>query len=530
MKILISDDISDSCLDIFAKHPGLEVVYEPALGKDPQALLQKITDADALVVRSTTKVTPSVFAAAKKLKVVGRAGIGVDNIDVEAASRQGVIVMNTPHGNMVTTAEHALAMMFALVRSIPQATASLKSGKWEKTRFLGSELYQKTLGIIGCGNIGKIVADRARGLKMKVVAFDPFLSDDLAQDLGIQKVSFDELLASAHVITIHTPYSEKTHHLINRAAFAKMRPGVFLINCARGGLVDEAALAWALEQKIVQGVALDVFEKEPVPADHPLLKFEQVIGTPHLGAATEEAQENVARDVAVQIADFLISGVIVNAVNTPSATPEAYKVLEPFIKLAQKMGAFHGQLCDSAPKSIKIKYYGDILKYPTAYLTSAILQGVLGAMSSAVAVNSVNAPYLAKERGIQIQEAKVNAHSDYASLIEVEMALPNQTYKCAGTVFGKNLARIVAYNDVHVEFNPDGPLLMIDNEDKPGVLGRIGTYLGAQGVNISHAQLGLNVTTGRATAFYSLSNAVPDAVLPGLQKLDGVVSVRKLHL
>ena len=530
MKVLISDQISDACLKVFAKYPQIEVLYKPELGKNVDELKKAIADVDALAIRSATKVTADILAAAKNLKVVGRAGIGVDNVDVEAASKKGVIVMNTPRGNMITTAEHAIAMMCALVRSIPQATASIKSGKWEKNKFMGSELFQKTLGIVGCGNIGKIVASRAQGLQMQVIAFDPFLSDDLAQDLGIKKVSLLELFRESHVITVHTPLSEKTKHLINKEAFGEMRKGVYIINCARGGIINEDDLAWAIEQKIVQGAALDVFEIEPVPTDHPLLKLEQVICTPHLGAATEEAQENVAVDVAVQIAEFLTQGTVVNAVNTPSASTEVLKQMEPYIQLAKKMGLFFGQLCEESPTAIHIRYYGDIVKFPTAALTSAILQGILGVMSSTLAVNSVNAPYLAKERGIAIQESKNSQHSDYTALIEVELAFKTKNYVCSGTVFGKNQARFVRYNGNSIELRPEGHMIMIDNEDKPGVMGRVGTYLGAQGVNITHLQLGLNEVTKQATAFYSLSGDVAKNVIDGIAALDGILSARKIVL
>lgn len=530
MKVLISDQISDACLKVFAKHPQIEVLYQPDLGKNIAELKKAIADVDALAIRSATKVTAEILDAAKNLKVVGRAGIGVDNVDVEAASKKGVIVMNTPRGNMITTAEHAIAMMCAMVRSIPQATASIKNGKWEKNKFMGTELFQKTLGIVGCGNIGKIVASRAQGLQMQVIAFDPFLSDDLAQDLGIKKVSLLELFRTSHVITVHTPLSEKTKHLINKEAFSEMQKGVFIINCARGGIINEADLAWAIEKKIVQGVALDVFEVEPVPTDHPLLKFEQVICTPHLGAATEEAQENVAVDVAEQIAEFLISGTIVNAVNTPSASHEVLQQMEPYIQLAKKMGNFLGQLCDESPVAIHVSFFGDIVKFPTAALTSPILQGILGAMSTTMAVNSVNAPYLAKERGIVIQESKNSQHSDYTALIEVELKFKNKNHVCAGTVFGKNQVRFVRYNGNSIELRPEGPMIMIDNEDKPGVMGRVGTYLGSQGVNITHLQLGLNDITKQATAFYSLSDDVAKNVLDGIAKLDGILSARKILL
>lgn len=530
MKVLISDKLSDAALGVFKKFPQIEVLYDDSLGKDVEKLKQAIANVDGIAIRSATKLTADVIDCAKNLKVIGRAGIGVDNVDIPHASKRGIIVMNTPTGNVTTTAEHAIAMMCALTRQIPQATASVKSGKWEKTKFMGSELYQKTLGIVGCGNIGKIVADRALGLKMNVISFDPFLTDEIAAELRIKKVDFDELLKNSDYITIHTPLNDKTKSLLNRTAFQQMKKGVYIINCARGGIVHEGDLAWAIENKFVTGAALDVFEEEPVKSDNPLLKLENVICTPHLGASTEEAQENVAIDVAEQIADYLVNGTIVNALNTASASKEVIKHLEPAVNLCQMLGKMQGQLCQESPTRIAISFYGDINKYPLAGLTTAVLQGILEPMLTHVHVNAVNAPYLAKERGIQIQESKFNTHSDFSMLIEVALEFKNSQRVIGGTLFGKNQPRIVRYNDISPEVRPEGTILIVENQDKPGVVGRVGTYLGQNQVNITRMQLGLDEKTGRATAFFNVGSDVAQDVVDGLKNLDGILSVAKVVL
>lgn len=530
MKVLISDKLSEAGLAVFKKFPQIEVIYDPELAKDITKLKKIIADVDGIAIRSATKLTTEILDCAKKLKVIGRAGIGVDNVDIPRASQLGIIVMNTPTGNVITTAEHAIAMMCALTREIPQATASIKSGKWEKNRFMGAELCQKNLGLIGCGNIGKLVADRAQGLKMNVIAFDPFLTDEIAAELRVKKVSWDELLKNADYITVHTPLNEKTKHILNRAAFEKMKKGVFIINCARGGIVNESDLAWAMENKIVAGAALDVFEEEPVKSDNPLLRLDNLICTPHLGAATEEAQENVAIDVANQIGDFLTNGTIVNALNTASASADVLRQLGPAINLCHMLGKFHGQLCVESPTKIAINYYGDIIKHPLTALTTAVLQGILIPMLSDVTVNAVNAPYLARERGIGVFESKSNVHSDYAMLIEVSLEFKKETRVISGTVFGKDQPRIVRYNNVSPEIRPEGTILIIENEDKPGVVGRVGTYLGEQKVNITRLQLGLDESTNRATAFYNVGADVNDIVLDGLRALSGILSITKVNL
>ena len=530
MKILISDQLSDRALDVFKRYPQLQVVFDPSLGKDVARLKVAIADVDAIAIRSATKLTADILDCAKNLKVIGRAGIGVDNVDIPHASRRGIIVMNTPFGNTITTAEHAIAMMCALTRDIPQATASIKSGKWEKNRFMGSELYNKILGVVGLGNIGKIVADRALGLKMRVVAYDPFLTGDKATELGVEKVELDDLFKRADYITFHTPLNDKTRHLVNRQAFEKMKRGIYIVNCARGGIVHEADLAWAIENKIVAGAALDVFEKEPVDPNNPLLKLDQVICTPHLGASTEEAQENVALDVSEQIADFLVNGTVANALNAASASKEVLQQLSSVIPLCEKIGLLHGQLCETPPRKIRINYYGDVTRYPTGVLTTEVLKGFLRPMLSDTQVNVVNAPYLARERGVEVEESRINAHSAYATLVEVVVEYGNSSFIISGTVFGKDRPRIVRFNNIYPELKPFGVVLIVQNRDKPGVVGRIGSYLGQKNVNISHIQLGLDEASGLATAFYNIDSDVSEDVLKGLQALEGIVTVRKVIL
>jgi len=530
MKILISDKISEAGLSIFEQAKGVTVINEPGLGKDVEKLKNVIADVDAIAIRSGTNLTEDVLACAKNLKVIGRAGIGVDNVDIAAASKRGIIVMNTPTGNVITTAEHAISMMCALTRNIPQATASLKAGKWEKSKFMGSELYNKNLGVIGCGNIGKIVASRAKGLKMNVMTFDPFLSDEMADEMGVQKVELEELFKEADYLTVHTPLNDKTKNLINKDTFKKMKKGVYVINCARGGIVNETDLLWAIENDIVAGCGLDVFEEEPVNPDHPLLKSDRVIATPHLGASTEEAQENVAVDVAKQIVDFLVNGNISNSLNTASATADVLRKLGPTIRLGQKIGSLQGQLCEESPKEIQINYYGEITEEKTEPVTTAILQGVLQPMLSDVAVNSVNAPYLAKERGITVKISKISTHTDYSSLVEATLTFKKNERTFAGTIFGKETPRIVRYNDMCPEFNPEGKILIIENKDVPGVVGKIGTFLGEHSINISTVQLGLDAKTKMATAFYSVQGNVDDKFLKSLEKLEDIRTVKLVNL
>jgi len=527
-KILVSDKLSEAGLKILKSAPGLEV--EMKTGLKPDELKKIIGEYEGLIIRSSTKATADLLSVAHKLKIIGRAGIGVDNIDTVAASQKGIIVENTPGGNVVTTAEHAISMMTSMARKIPQATASLKAGQWEKNKFTGVELYNKTLGVIGVGNIGKIVADRALGLKMKVIAYDPFLSKEWAAKMGIELVELDDLFARADFITVHTPFNEKTKNLINEAAFAKMKKGVYLINCARGGIVNEAALVQALQEGKVAGAALDVFEQEPVDPNHPLLKFENVIGTPHLGAATDEAQENVAIEVAEQMVEYFTKGVVKNAVNFPSVSAELMSVLGPYLSLAEKIGKLQGQLVSDSPEEICIEYSGELAELPVASLTVSVLKGVLESILENVSVNYVNAPFIAKERKIKVTESKVSTVKDFKSLLEVKIKTAKETRSISGTIFGTNNPRLVKVNDFYLEAVPEGTILVVHNQDKPGVIGNIGTLLGKNQVNISRMQLGLLKDKSEAIAFYNIDHEVKEELLKELAQLPHMISVKQVSL
>lgn len=527
-KILVSDKLSEAGLKILKEAPGLEV--ETKSGLKPDELKAIIGQYDGLIIRSGTKVTADLISAADKLKIIGRAGIGVDNVDTVAASKKGIIVENTPGGNVVTTAEHAIAMMFAMARKIPQATGSMKAGKWEKTKFVGSEIYNKTLGVVGVGNIGKIVADRALGLKMKVIAYDPFLSPESAAKMGIELVDLDDLFTRADFITIHTPLNDKTRNLIDRAAFGKMKKGVYIINCARGGIINEEALGAAIQEGIVAGAALDVFVEEPVKSDFPLVKLDQVVCTPHLGASTDEAQENVAVEVAEQMVEFFVKGVVKNAVNYPSISGELAGVLKPYISLAEKLGKLQGQLSDSFPQEIQVRYYGELSEYPMASVTVSILKGILESSMEGENVNFVNAPFIAKERGIQVTESKVSDSKDFKSLIEVMVKTAQGTQTVSGTIFGKNNPRIVRIDDFYLEAVPEGTILVIHNQDKPGVVGSIGTLLGKNQVNISRMQLGLVKEKSEAIALYNVDHTVPADLIQEIEKLPNILKVSQVAL
>src|SRR5829696_1761209 len=415
-RVLISDALSPAAVQIF-KDRGVEVDFQPKLGADKGKLAELVGNFDGLAIRSATKVTPKILERAKNLKVIGRAGIGVDNVDIPAATAKGIIVMNTPFGNSITTAEHAITLMLALARQIPQADASTQAGKWEKNKFMGVEITGKTLGIIGAGNIGSIVVDRALGLRMRVIAYDPFLSPERAADIGVHKVELDELFKRADFITLHTPLTEKTRNIIDAAAFAKMKKGVRIINCARGGLVDEHALRAALDSGQVAGAAFDVFTEEPAK-DNPLFGHPNVVCTPHLGAATTEAQENVALQVAEQMSDYLLQGAIQNAVNFTSITAEEAPRLKPFVALAEKLGSFLGQLTEAPIKGIRIEYEGNVAEMNTRALTSAAVTGVLRPFLQDI--NMVSAPAVARERGIVVEEVKrENVARDYESFIRI---------------------------------------------------------------------------------------------------------------
>jgi D-3-phosphoglycerate dehydrogenase / 2-oxoglutarate reductase len=524
-RVLVSDKLSETAVQIF-RDRGVEVDYLPDLGKDKDALLAKIGEYDGLAIRSATKVTPKILEAAKKLKVIGRAGIGVDNVDIPAASARGIVVMNTPFGNAITTAEHALSMMMALARQIPEANASTHAGKWEKNRFMGVELFNKTLGVIGCGNIGSIVADRALGLKMKVIAYDPFLSAERAMDIGVEKVELDEIFKRSDFITLHTPLTDKTRNVIDAAALAKCKKGVRIINCARGGLVNEDALYDALISKKVAGAALDVFEVEPA-SSHKLFNLENVVATPHLGASTGEAQENVALQVAEQMADYLVKGAVSNALNMPSITAEEAPRLKPYVALAEKLGSFAGQLTEEPITGISIEYAGDVGNLNTRALTSAALAGILQAQIGTV--NMVSAPIVAKERGIKVDEVKQSKRGAYETYIRITVKTEKFERAVAGTVFGDGKPRIIQIKGIELECNFGPHMLYITNNDRPGFVGRVGTLLGNAGINMGTFHLGRIAEGGDAISIIETDGEVPQSVMDDVQKVPNVVQVRALR-
>ena len=523
-KVLISDALSPAAVQIF-KDRGIEVDFQPALGKDKEKLAELIGHYDGLAIRSATKVSPKILEKAKNLKVIGRAGIGVDNVDIPAATARGIIVMNTPFGNSITTAEHAITLMLALAREIPQADTSTQAGKWEKNRFMGVEITAKTLGVIGCGNIGSIVADRGVGLKMKVIAFDPFLSPERAVDLGVEKIDLDELFKRSDFITLHTPLTEKTRNIIDAAAIAKMRKGVRIINCARGGLVDEQALRAALESGHVAGAAFDVFVTEPA-TENVLFGHPNVVCTPHLGASTSEAQENVALQVAEQMSDYLLRGAITNAVNFPSISAEEAPKLKPFIALAEKLGSFAGQLTETGLAKVQIAYEGAVAQMNTKALTSSALAGLLRPMLGDV--NTVSAPVVAKERGIIVEEVTREMPEDYESLITVKVTTERQSRHVSGTVFADGRPRIVNIKGIRMdaEFGPS--MVYITNLDKPGFIGKFSSTMGEAGINIATFHVGRDKPGGDAVALIEIDGEMPPAVLEKVRALPQVKLAKPL--
>ncbi|KAB0678030.1 phosphoglycerate dehydrogenase [Aureimonas leprariae] len=523
-RVLVSDQLSPTAVQIF-KDRGVEVDYLPDLGKDKDELLAVIDKYDGLAIRSATKVTEKLIGAAAKLKVVGRAGIGVDNVDIPAASRRGVVVMNTPFGNSITTAEHAVAMMFALARDLPAADRSTKAGKWEKNRFLGVELTAKTLGIVGCGNIGSIVASRAVGLRMKVVAFDPFLSAERALEMGIEKVELPELFRRADFITLHTPLTDRTRGIIDAAAIAQMKDGVRIINCARGGLIVEADLVEALKSGKVAGAGIDVFETEPAK-ESPLFDIETVVCTPHLGASTEEAQENVALQVAEQMSDYLVHGAVSNALNMPSITAEEAPILTPFVKLAEILGAFVGQVTEDPIKEIEIVFDGNVAAMNTRALTSAAVAGLLKPLVQTV--NMVSAPLMAKERGIRISEVRRDKSGIFDGYVMLNVKTERMARSVAGTCFADRKPRFIQIKGINLEAEVGRHMLYITNRDVPGMIGAIGTALGRNRVNIANFHLGRDREGGDAIAIIYVDEPVAEAVLQDLRSIDGIVQAKLL--
>ena len=523
-RVLISDALSPAAVQIF-KDRGVAVDFQPNLGKDKDKLAEIINDFEGLAIRSATKVSAKILERAKNLKVIGRAGIGVDNVDIPAATAKGIIVMNTPFGNSITTAEHAITLMLALARQIPQADSSTQAGKWEKNRFMGVEITAKTLGVIGCGNIGSIVADRAIGLKMKVIAYDPFLSPERAVDLGVEKVELADLFKRADFITLHTPLTDKTKNIIGADAIAKLKKGVRIINCARGGLVDEHVLRTALDSGHVAGAAFDVFIEEPATGN-PLFGHPNVVCTPHLGAATTEAQENVALQIAEQMSDYLLRGAISNAVNFPSITAEEAPKLKPFITLAEKLGSFAGQLTETGISTLQITYEGTAAHMKTKALTSAVLAGLLRPMLGEV--NVVSAPVVAKERGMIVEETTREAEGDYESLITVTVVTERQSRSVSGTVYAGGRPRIVDIKGIRMdaEFGPS--MIYITNLDKPGFIGKFSSTLGDAGINIATFHVGRNAPGGNAIALIEIDGELPQEVLAKVRALPQVQQAKPL--
>jgi D-3-phosphoglycerate dehydrogenase len=525
MKVLVSDNLGEVGIQMFKEAPGIEV--DVKTGLKPEELKAIIGEYDALAIRSNTKVTEEILSAATRLKVVARAGIGLDNVDIPAATKRGVVVMNTPTGNVITTAEHAIAMMLALTRRIPEGTASLKDGRWEKKKLEGRELYQKTLGVVGYGKIGSIVADRGRGLRMRVVIYDPFVPPEKIQNDGFEAVSLQELYKQSDYITVHVPKMKNTANLITKEAFELMKNGVMVINCARGGIINEADLYEAIKAGKVAGAALDVFETEP-PGKNPLLGLEQVIATPHLGASTKEAQSNVAIMAAQQIIDYLTSGTIVNAVNVPSVTGEVLEKVGPYIKLAEQLGLLQAQLIKGAPKEVVVEYYGDFKGIDLSPVTTALLKGMLTPMVKEV-VNFVNAHVLTTQRGIKVTETTIGSHAEYTYLIAAKVVTTEGENVVAGTIFGKQDTRVVRINTFRLEMIPLGHMALIHNLDIPGSIGEIGTTLGKHSVNIARMQVGQEEGGERNIIFLCTDTPIPSAVVEELRGLRTVKSVTPLE-
>jgi len=523
VKVLIADKMSPRAAEVFRRR-GVEVVERPGLAREE--LLAAVADVDGIAVRSSTKVTKEVMAAAAQLKVVGRAGIGVDNVDVPAATQRGICVMNTPYGNAITTAEHSIALIFAMARQIPEADRSTQAGKWEKNRFMGVELFGKTLGVIGCGNIGQIVCDRALGLKMKVVAYDPFLSPERALDLGVEKVELDDLLARADIITLHTPLTDSTRGLLNAATLARTKPGVRIVNCARGGLVVEQDLKAALDSGQVAAAAFDVFVEEPAKANV-LFGHPNFIATPHLGASTEEAQENVAVQVAEQMSDFLLDGAVANAVNMPAVTAEEAPKLRPYLKLAEQLGSFAGQLTETSIAKVHIEYLGQVAQLNTRPLSSALLAGLLAPLIDSV--NMVNARVIAHERGMDVVESLSDHSGDYRTLIRLTVETERQSRAVAGTLFDDKRPRIVQVKGIKLEAELGRHMLYVTNADRPGYIGALGSALGGAGVNIATFHLGRSAQGGDAIALVEVDSPLTEAVLAQVRALPQVIQAKALE-
>ena len=524
-RVLVSDALSQTAVEIF-RQLGVDVDYFPDLGKDKDQLLKIIGKYDGLAIRSATKVSGKVIEAGKRLKVIGRAGIGVDNVDIPAASRKGIIVMNTPFGNSITTAEHAIALLFAVARQIPAADTSTQSGKWEKNRFMGVEVTGKTLGLIGCGNIGSIVAARARGLKMRVVAYDPFLSQERADELGVEKSGLETMLAKADFITLHVPLTDKTRNIIDAQSIAKMKDGVRIINCARGGLVVEADLAQALKAGKVAGAGFDVFENEPA-TDSPLFNLPNVVCTPHLGAATSEAQENVALQIAEQMADYLVNGAVTNALNMPSISADEAPKLMPFVKLAEHLGRFAGQVTDTPIERVEIIFDGVVAQMNTKALTAAAIAGLI--KSQVADVNMVSAPVMAKERGIHVSVTTQDKSGVFDSYVKLVVTTQKMTRSVAGTVFSDGKPRFIQIKGINLDAEIGRYMIYTTNVDIPGTIGTLGTIFGEAGVNIANFHLGRDAPGGNAIALLYLDGPVEKKVLDMLMDSGSFLQVKPME-
>ncbi|MBI3291318.1 MAG: phosphoglycerate dehydrogenase [Elusimicrobia bacterium] len=524
MKVLVADDIGAG-LNMLKADSGFQVELRPT---SPQVFTSELETCEALLVRSDTKVTAEMIQSAKTLKLIGRAGVGVDNIDVPAASKRGIVVVNVPGGNTISAAEHAMALLFALARNIPQADSHLKASRWERTKFIGTELAGKTLGLIGIGRVGREVARHAVAFGMKVLAADPYISEEYAKSLEVSLTNLETVLSQADFLSLHVPLNETTHYLLNRETLAKTKPGVRIINCARGGLIDEAALAEGLRSGHIKGAALDVFEQEP-PLNSPLLKLENVIVTPHLGASTEEAQLKVAEELASVVRDYFLHHVVRNAVNFPALDQETYRELEPYLALADKLGRFQAQSIEGGIVEVRLDYAGDLTRYRPDPLTRTVLQGLLTPILGDE-VNSVNAPLLTQERGIKVLETKTSYSEDYTSLLTVTVRTNRETSVVAGTLFSRQHPRIVRIGELSVDVVPEGHLLIYSNRDRPGVIGFVGTVLGNNGVNIAGMQVGRKTIGGEAVTVVTVDSAVPAPVLEEIRRFPGITRIRRIEL
>ncbi|MFQ5455442.1 MAG: phosphoglycerate dehydrogenase [Nitrospirota bacterium] len=525
LKVLITDGLSQKGIKIF-NDAGIETDIRKL---SPDELIDEIKNYDGIVVRSGTTVTSSVIEVSDRLKVIGRAGSGLDNVDINSATKRGIVVMNTPGGNTVTTAEHTIAMLLSLTRMIPLATASTKSGKWEKGKLMGSELYNKTLGVIGIGQIGSYVAKLAQGLMMNVIAYDPYLSQEKAVKMGIESSDLDELYRRSDFITVHSPLTPETLNLIDTTAIEKMKDNVYIINCARGGIINETDLYNALKNGKVRGAALDVFEKEPVAPDNPLLSLNNVICTPHLGAATKEAQENVAIAIASQIVDYLINGIVRNAVNIPSVSPDVLPEIQPYINLGEKLGTFQTQIYEGGLEKVTIEYRGKVSTLFTPPITIAVLKGLLSPVLKET-VNYVNAPIIARERGIEVEELKIDEAGDFSSLIVIRVKAKDKEGKITGALYSSKDPRIIEVDNFSIEIIPEGTMLMLSNNDRPGVIGSIGKILGDKNINISRMQFGRERPGGIAISVIGIDTDVTPEFLDKIKQLPNVLSVKQISL